>query len=170
MEYTNFDITAEQIESLILQGESAAEQQLKEFNYDFNNILRFQQIQSIQEIKDNDLEKPQWNDATKIAANLAESMISSFKNEITNRNQIFVSYSHLDKKWLERLNASLSVIERFAGIKAWSDTLILSGKAWNDEINRALSSTKLAVFLVSDYFLASKFIQDNEMSYFLEIN
>ena len=66
-------------------------------------------------------------------------MIAGFKNEILNRNQIFVSYSHKDKKWLERLNTSLSAIERFTGIKAWSDSLILTGKDWNDEITKALS-------------------------------
>ncbi|HEY5823006.1 MAG TPA: patatin-like phospholipase family protein [Cyclobacteriaceae bacterium] len=168
--FTNFNITQEQIENLILQGDSAAEQQLREFNYNFNNILKFNERQNIEEIENSVSEKYSTSDATKNAVSLAESMISGFKNEISNRNQIFVSYSHLDKKWLERLNTSLSAIERFTGIKAWSDTLILAGNVWNDEITNALSSTRIAVFLVTPNFLASKFIQENEMNYFLEVN
>lgn len=172
VEQVDFNITGEQIENLILQGESAAEQQLKEFNYDFNNILKFYGKQNIEEIGDSFIENIYTNtsDTTKNAVALAEDMITGFKNELLNRNQIFVSYSHMDKHWLEKLNISLNAIERFAGIKAWSDKLILSGTKWNEEIVKALSSTKIAVFLVTPYFLASKFIQENEMNYFLEIN
>ena len=170
IKYADFGLTKEQIENLILQGESAAEQQLKEFNYNFDNILKFDHEPNIEEIGVNLLDGDSSNDSTKNAVNLAENMIAGFKNEISNRNQIFVSYSHSDKKWLEKLNTSLSAIERFAGIKAWSDTLILSGKVWNEEIVKALSSTKVAIFLVTPNFLASKFIQENEMNYFLEIN
>ena len=65
---------------------------------------------------------------------LANNMITNFKNEILNRNQIFVSYSHDDKVWLEKINTALIAVERFTGIKAWSDTSIAPGKVWNDEI------------------------------------
>lgn len=168
--YADFSITGEQIENLILQGESAAEQQLKEFNYNFDNILKFSEQQNIEEIGSTVIENSFSGDAIKNALNLAENMIAGFKNEILNRNQIFVSYSHKDKKWLERLNTSLGAIERFTGIKAWSDSLILTGKDWNDEISKALSSAKVAVFLVTDNFLSSQFIQENEMNYFFEVN
>lgn len=169
-DYADFSIKSDEIENLILQGESAAEQQLKEYNYDFNNILLFNEKSNIEEISSATNDVNDTLDATTNATKLADKMISGFKNEIFNRNQIFVSYSHLDKKWLEKLNKSLVALERFTGIKAWSDTLILPGKQWNDEINKALSSTKIAVFLVSPNFLASKFIHENEMNYFLEIN
>ncbi len=168
--YADFSITGEQIENLILQGESAAEQKLKEFNYNFDNILKFNEEQNIEEIGSSVIENLFSGDSTKNALNLAENMIVGFKNEILNRNQIFVSYSHKDKKWLERLNTSLSAIERFTGIKAWSDSLILTGKDWNDEITKALSSAKVAVFLVTDNFLSSQFIQENEMNYFFQVN
>lgn len=97
-------------------------------------------------------------------------MINRFKDEILHRDQVFVSYSHKDRIWLERLNTSLRALERFTGIKAWSDLLILTGENWNDQINKALSSTKIAIFLVTDNFLSSQFIQENEMKYFFEVN
>ena len=170
IEYADFNITEEQIENLILQGESATEQQLKEVNYNFDNILKFYEEQNIEEIGNSIIENSVSVDATKNALKLAENMITGFKNEILNRNQIFVSYSHLDKQWLEKLNTSLSAIERFTGIKAYSDKLIEPGTIWNEEILKALASTKLAIFLVTPNFLASKFIQENEMNYFLEVN
>jgi hypothetical protein len=170
MSYANFDITKEQIENLVLQGESAADQQLKEFNYNFNHILGFEKIREIEEISAPVLDRHQPINAGSDAAKLAETMIAGFKNELVKRDQVFVSYSHLDTRWLEKLNISLSALERFAGIKAWSDKLILTSDIWNAEIQKALSSAKVAVFLVTPNFLASKFIQENEMNYFLEIN
>ena len=170
MPYANFNISKEQIENLILQGEAAAEQQLKEFNNDFNHILSFETKSSIEEIVGPVAEDNQPDTDANNAVNLANNMITGFKNEIMNRSQIFVSYSHKDRKWLEKLNTSLSVIERYTGIKAWSDKLIFTADTWNNEISKALSSAKVAVFLVTADFLASKFIQDNELGYFLEIN
>jgi predicted acylesterase/phospholipase RssA len=171
IKYDNFNLNQEEIENLISQGEKATQQQLKEFNYNFNHILNFENKFPIEEIGNaSNTYSNTESDATSKAANLADNMITSFKNELYDRNQIFVSYSHLDKEWLKKLNTSLSAIERFAGIKAWSDSSILTGDDWNAEIVKALSSTKVAVFMVTPNFLASKFIQDNEMNYFLEIN
>jgi hypothetical protein len=170
MSYANFKITKEQIENLILQGEAAAEQQLKEFNYDLSNVTKIAEQTPIEEIGYiSEKEAVPVSDSVS-AVNLADKMITGFKNEISKRNQVFVSYSSVDKAWLERLNVSLSALERFAGIKAWSDTTILAGKNWDDEIDNALSSTKIAVFLVTPDFLASKFIQENEMNYFFDVN
>jgi predicted acylesterase/phospholipase RssA len=171
IKHDNFKLKQEEIENLISQGEKATQQQLKEFNYNFNHILNFENKFPIEEIGNSpNTYSNTESDATNKAANLADSMITSFKNELYNRNQIFVSYSHLDKEWLRKLNTSLSALERFAGIKAWSDTSIKVGDDWNAEITKALSSTKVALFLVTPNFLHSNFIVNNELNYFLEIN
>jgi len=166
---TDFNISKAQIENLILQGEKAAELQLQEYNDDFNNIFALKKHHSIEELK---LPSVDGNNSvmTVNAVNLAKGMLSGFNNEIMNRQHVFVSYSHLDKNWLEKFNHALSAMERFAGIKAWSDKLILAGNDWNYEITKALQSAKVAVFLVTPNFLSSKFIQENEMNYFLELN
>jgi hypothetical protein len=79
------------------------------------------------------------------------------------RTKIFISYSHPDRSWLDRLTMHTSVLERQGLIHLWSDTRIAMGSDWLSEIEAALSEAQIAVLLVSPPFLASKFIWDQEM-------
>ncbi len=76
---------------------------------------------------------------------------------------LFVSYSHKDSHWLERLKVHLSPLTRNKGIEVWDDQRIRAGNLWRDEIDRALSHASAAVMLVSPDFLASDFIQEVEL-------
>ena len=60
----------------------------------------------------------------------------------TVRDQVFISYSHKDKEWMESLLTHLKPLIRTGGVKAWSDTQIKRGSQWFDEIQNALSTTK----------------------------
>jgi hypothetical protein len=79
------------------------------------------------------------------------------------RSRIFISYSHKDCDWLERLTEQLAVLHRRGLVDIWSDELIAVGDVWQEAIEKALTEAKMAVLLVSPSFLASEFIWTKEM-------
>jgi|GEM_PF-3663852 len=78
-------------------------------------------------------------------------------------NRVFVSYSHKDAAWLERLNVHLRPLVRSGMVDLWDDTKIVPGRDWRLEIQEAIESASVAVLLVSADFLASEFVTRDEI-------
>lgn len=77
--------------------------------------------------------------------------------------KVFISYSHEDAHWLERLRVHLRPLEREGHIEVWADTRLEPGETWLQNIQQAIADAQAAVLLVSADFLASEFIASNEL-------
>jgi hypothetical protein len=80
-----------------------------------------------------------------------------------NRTTVFISYSHEDAEYFSELSPHLEVLEKNKLIEFWADTKINPGEKWQDKIEAALTSAKIAILLISVDFLNSQFITDNEL-------
>ena len=82
---------------------------------------------------------------------------------MSEKRQIFISYSRKDNRWLERLKTFLRPLEREAELQAWSDTDIKPSSNWHADIQKALHESDAAILLISQDFLASDYIANNEL-------
>ncbi len=94
-----------------------------------------------------------------------EFLLEKTKDNKAQKNvkSIFVSYSHTDTEYLDRLKIHLKPFEKKGQIDLWVDTKIKAGEKWREKINNALEKSVIAILLISADFLASDFIIDNEL-------
>ncbi len=76
---------------------------------------------------------------------------------------VFVSYSHRDQAWLERVQVHLTPLARGGKLDLWDDSRIRTGQRWRQEIEGALARADVAVLLISADFYASAFIANQEL-------
>jgi hypothetical protein len=79
------------------------------------------------------------------------------------RERVFISYSHKDADWLERVREQLAVLEREGLIDVFADSRIGAGEDWYARLHQEMLNAKLGVLLVSAPFLSSAFIRDEEI-------
>lgn len=84
------------------------------------------------------------------------------------RPAIFISYSHRDEHWKERLVRHLKVLELEDELTVWHDREIAAGDDWLAAIREALAGARVAVLLITADFLTSDFIRREEVPALLE--
>jgi hypothetical protein len=81
---------------------------------------------------------------------------------------VFISYSHKDEAWKDRLVTHLGVLEKQGQLDLWDDRRIGAGQDWRAEIQAAMVRASVAVLLVSADFLTSDFIMGKEVPRLLQ--
>jgi len=84
--------------------------------------------------------------------------------------RIFISYSHAGNgpKWKAALLDSLTVFEKHHLLDVWQDGKIRVSGYWEDDIEQAMGSARLAVILLTPEALESQFICEKEFPYLRE--
>jgi tetratricopeptide (TPR) repeat protein len=76
---------------------------------------------------------------------------------------IFISYSHKDERFRERIVSQLLILQRQGLIEAWSDRQISPGTEWAEDIDQHLLEARLVLLLISPDFMASEYCYDIEL-------
>lgn len=101
------------------------------------------------------IDSPNTNNQNKIIGTLEKSL--------------FISYCHADVEWLNKINIALQTME-YEGLKLnkWDDLQLNAGDEWKVGIQDAIENAGIAILLVSNNFLASKFIRTEEVPQLLK--
>jgi tetratricopeptide (TPR) repeat protein len=81
---------------------------------------------------------------------------------------VFISYSHKDEDWKDRLVTHLGVLHEQGIIDLWDDRRIEGGQDWQPEIEAAMARASVAVLLVTPNLLTSMFILSQEVPRLLQ--
>jgi tetratricopeptide (TPR) repeat protein len=81
---------------------------------------------------------------------------------------VFISYSHKDEVWKDRLLTHLRISEKEGLLELWDDRRIAAGTEWRSEIQKAIDAADIGILLISADFLVSDFIRGEEIPRMLE--
>jgi hypothetical protein len=79
------------------------------------------------------------------------------------QKRVFISYSHQDNRWRERLVMALKPYARNKQIELFDDRSIQAGAEWRPTLDKEMARANVAVLLVTSAFLASDFIANAEL-------
>lgn len=77
--------------------------------------------------------------------------------------KVFISYSHKDADWKDRIVTHLKALVHQGDIVLWDDRKIGTGADWFAEIESAMAEASIAICLISAHYLASDFINKEEI-------
>lgn len=81
----------------------------------------------------------------------------------------FISYSHVDSRYLDRLHVHLTQLQREGIITTWTDNDILPGGKLDTEISGSLQSSDIFIALLSPDYISSNYCFEKEFEKALEM-
>ena len=125
----------------------------------------------LKSLRDKNIIRPQgggfWQDNKDILLT-AQGVDLASKCGLDVKPLVFVSYSHKDRDWQERVQEHLSVLYQNIVVDLWSDNEIGIGERWRNEIKDALVRSTAAILLISSSFFSSEFIREIEIPQIVE--
>lgn len=91
----------------------------------------------------------------------AFASLLNFSPEVTKK--VFLSYSHQNTYWLNRLRVHLTGLKHSKLIEEWTDQEILPGEKWDNRIKEQIEKADLFILLLSADFVASRYIWGVEL-------
>jgi hypothetical protein len=82
--------------------------------------------------------------------------------------KVFLSYSHEDEEWKDRITRSLRILERQGLAEVWDVSNVAAGTDWSEQVGSAVRNADLAILLVSPSFLSSDYVIDRELPALLD--
>jgi hypothetical protein len=82
-------------------------------------------------------------------------------------HRLFISYSHNDRRLLERLHKHLAQLQREGSVSAWYDREISAGGKIENEIKTELAAADIFIAALSPDFIASSYCYDVELQHAL---
>ncbi|MXV53164.1 TIR domain-containing protein [Pedobacter sp. HMF7647] len=86
---------------------------------------------------------------------------------MTNQINLFISYAHEDESYLKQLKKFINK-DNSPNINIWDDGGILPGSAWDQSIKEQIEKSHIILFLISQDFLNSKYINTVELKMALD--
>lgn len=81
---------------------------------------------------------------------------------------VFMSYSHVDEKFKEKLDVHLSPLKRNKKIRSWNDRELFAGAMMDEEIREHLENDDIIILLISADFIDSDYCYSIEMERAIE--
>lgn len=131
------------------------------------NRIAFSVLSTLDDVAELIAERPELDDGAPQAAKPPARVPPKKANK---QKKVFISYAREDRLWVDSLEKHLSSLKRQGLISSWSDSQILPGQNWNDNILTELRSADIIIFMLSADFIASEFINENEVPEAMEQN
>jgi small GTP-binding protein len=97
-----------------------------------------------------------------------QTLAGKQNDNVTSALKLFISYSHKDEQFKNELLTMLAGLQQQDVIDIWQDRRIEEGDEWYEAIQNAMNECDIAILLISPDFIASRFIQDEELPQLLQ--